>query len=58
VQLDHQSPEAFGDALVILGVGDLRLRALRDRDQILADFGSAADPTRYFDSAVVIEYLG
>jgi hypothetical protein len=53
-----ESSESFGDALVVLDDDSLRLRVVRDRGQVLADFASRSQPGRWFDSAVVMEYLG
>jgi len=48
----------FGDSSVVLVADPLRVRIVRDKGQIFADFGSAAEPNYWFDSAVVFEYLG
>ncbi len=56
--IGEEKSEAFGDALVILESGDLRVRLVRDRSQIFADLGSVADPDTWFDSTIVMEALG
>lgn len=53
----HEESEAFGDALVVLQAGDLRIRLVRDRGQVFVDFGSTADLATWFDSSVVFEFL-
>jgi hypothetical protein len=54
----EEKSEAFGDALVVLGSGDVRLRIVRDRSQIFADLGSIAEPDAWFDSTIVMQALG
>jgi hypothetical protein len=56
--IEHRESDSFGDALVVLQAGELRVRVVRDRGQVFADFGSAADPARWFDSAVVMDAMG
>jgi hypothetical protein len=56
--VEERKSEAFGDALVVLQSGDFRLRIVRDRSQIFADFGSAAEPETWFDSTIVMQALG
>ena len=53
----HDESSSFGDATVILQAGDLRLRIVRERSQLFADLGSAADPGSWFDSTVVMDCL-
>ena len=48
----------FDNALVVLESGELRVQVLRERSQLFLDIGSKAQPTCWFDSAVVIDYLG
>jgi hypothetical protein len=55
--VDHHESEAFGDALVALSAGDLRIRIVCDRGQVFADFGSVAQPDKWFDSAIVMEAM-
>lgn len=54
----EQKSEAFGDALVVLESGDVRLRIVRDRSQIFADLGSVAESDAWFDSTIVMQALG
>jgi hypothetical protein len=54
----RETPASFGNALVDLHGGSLRVRVLRERGQILAAFGSVKDPTALFDSAFVMALLG
>jgi hypothetical protein len=55
---DHRESASFGDALVVLQSGDVRARVVRDRSQLFADLGSAAEPGTWFDSAIVMDLLG
>jgi len=54
----QQQSDRFGDALVILQSGDVRLRIVRDRLQLFADLGSAAETDNWFDSTIVMQALG
>lgn len=50
--------DSFDNASVILESPELRLRVLRERSQVFADVGPVAEPGTWFDSAVVMDYLG
>lgn len=50
--------DSFGDAIVIAEIGNIRVRFVRDRSQLFADFGSVHTPDATYDSAVVFELLG
>ena len=52
-----QQGRAFGDELVEFASDDVRLRIVRDRGQVFADFGSPADVRRFFDAGVVMEHF-
>lgn len=54
----QESSTSFDNASVTLAAGELRFRVVRERSQLFVDFGSAAKPHAWFDSAVVAEYLG
>lgn len=54
----RESPAAFGNALVDLSGGSLRIRIRRERGQIFAALGSVIDPTVLFDSAILMDFLG
>lgn len=56
--VDHETSASFGNATVTLQSGELRLRVVRERSQVFVDFGSAAKPHSWFDSAVVADHLG
>ena len=56
--VEEQASETFGDALVVLWSGDVRVQIVRDRSQIFADLGAAAEPATWFDAALVMEALG
>lgn len=56
--LSHEESGSFDNAFVVLQKGDVRVRVLRERSQVFVDFGSSAEPAVWFDSAVVMEYLG
>jgi hypothetical protein len=49
---------SFDDAMVTLAARDLRVRIVRDRNQLFADFGPVAEPNSWFESAVILDYLG
>ncbi|HET9986561.1 MAG TPA: hypothetical protein VFQ38_23490 [Longimicrobiales bacterium] len=54
----QEASTSFDNAFVVLQSDDLRVRVVRERGQVFADFGSAAEPGTWFDSAVVMEHLG
>ncbi len=49
---------SFGNAVVTLHAPRLRIRVVRERGLLFADFGSSATPLTWFDSAVIMDYLG
>jgi hypothetical protein len=49
---------SFDDATVTLQAPKLRIRIVRERSLLFADFGAVSTPHSWFDSAVVIDYLG
>lgn len=55
--VNSQESKYFGDALVVLKRGFLRVRITRDRGQILVDFASSANPERWFNSYYVCRHL-
>lgn len=55
--LEHRESASFGDAVVVLQAGELRIRVVRERGQVFADFGSASNTSRWFDSAVVLDVM-
>lgn len=50
-------PKNFGDSLVILRSPSLRVRLVRDRGQVLAYVGSAADPEKWWPVTFVLEAI-
>jgi hypothetical protein len=50
--------DSFDNASVMVEGPDLRIRIVRERSQLFADFGPLAEPNTWYDSAVVIDYLG
>ncbi len=56
--VSHEESGSFDNALVVLQGGDVRVRVIRERSQVFVDFGSSSEPAVWFDSAVVMEYLG
>ncbi len=56
--LSHEESDSFDNAFVILEWRGVRVRVLRERSQVFVDFGSSVEPAVWFDSAVVMEYLG
>jgi len=56
--LDSDVSASLDDAIVTLRAPNLGLRIVRERSLLFADFGPASGPQSWFDSAVVIDYLG
>ena len=50
--------ESFDNANVELQSPGLRIRVVRERGRVFADFGPVSEPNTWFDSAVLIDYLG
>lgn len=50
--------DSFDNAIVELEGPALRLRAFRDRGQVFVDIGPKSEPGTWFDSDLVLEYLG
>jgi hypothetical protein len=55
---DSDVSTSFDDATVTLQAPKLRLRVVRERSLLFVDFGAVSTPQNWFDSAVVIDYLG
>jgi hypothetical protein len=55
---DSDVSTSFDDATVTLQAPKLRLRVVRERSLHFVDFGAVSTPQNWFDSAVVIDYLG
>lgn len=56
--VEHEESSSFDNASVVLQTGDVRVRIVRERSVVFADLGSVAEPRRWFDSSVVMDYLG
>lgn len=50
--------DSFDNANVVLESALLRIRVVRERSSLLADFGPVSEPNTWFDSTVVADYLG
>jgi hypothetical protein len=50
--------DVFDNATVVLEAPALRIRVLRERSIVVLDIGPAFEPNTWFDSAVVMDYLG
>jgi len=50
--------EWFDNAYVILEAPALRVRVLRERSIVVVGFGPTSEPGTWFDSAVLVDYLG
>jgi hypothetical protein len=53
-----ETSDSFDNGSVLLEAPDLRIRIVRERGQVFADFGPPSEPNTWFDSAVVTDYLG
>jgi hypothetical protein len=53
-----EASDSFDNASVVLQAPELRLRVVRERSQVFADIGPVAEPSTWFDSAVVMDDLG
>ena len=56
--VSDERSDAFDNALVVVEGPELRIRVVRERSQVFVDFGSVAEPAVWFDSTVVMEFLG
>lgn len=56
--VQSETADAFDNASVVLQAPALRIRVVRERSQVFIDVGPASEPGTWFDSAVVIDYLG
>jgi hypothetical protein len=55
--VESESESSFDNAFVVLQSNELRLRVLRDRGTVFLDIGSLVEPSTWFDSAVVADWL-
>jgi hypothetical protein len=55
---DQEQADSFDNASVVLHSPDLRIRLVRERGQVFADFGPSSEPNVWYDSAVIVEFLG
>lgn len=53
-----EESDSFDNASTVLQSSDFRIRVIRERGISFADFGPLAEPETWFDSAVVLDYLG
>jgi hypothetical protein len=56
--MQAETADSFDNASVVLQSKALRVRIVRERSLLFADFGPSSEPNTWFDSAVVIDYLG
>jgi hypothetical protein len=50
--------DVFDNASVVLAAPPLRIRVVRERSIVVLDVGPPSEPGMWFDSAVVMDYLG
>ena len=55
---ETESFDSFDNARVVLRSNELRVLVVRERGQILIDFGPPSEPAIWFDSDIVLEHLG
>ena len=55
--VESEAADVFDNATVTLQGPDLRVRIVRERSEVFADFGPRAEPGTWFDSAVLFDYL-
>src|SRR4051812_10415344 len=56
--VENQTGRSFDNASVTLHPPFLRLRVVRDRGRMFLDIGPPSPANTWFDSAVVVDYLG
>lgn len=56
--VQSETSPSFDNANVVLQAPALRLRVVRERGQVFLDIGPHSEPGTWFDSAVVMDYLG
>lgn len=56
--VDGEQFTSFDNASVTLAGPGIRLRIVRERSQVFADFGPPSEPQTWYDSAVVMDFLG
>lgn len=56
--VSYEQAKVFDNAMVVAQGHELRVRVVRERGEVFVDFGSTAQPAVWFDSSVVMEYLG
>ena len=56
--VESQTSDSFDNANVVLQSSALRLRVIRERSQVFLDIGPQSEAGTWFDSAVVMDYLG
>lgn len=58
VESSHYDADAFGNAVVVLAGGNLRIRMIRDRDETWADAASRLDPAHWYPLQRAIRAAG
>jgi hypothetical protein len=53
-----EEPQVFDNAYCVLASEQLRVRVLRERGVVFMDIGPVSEPGLWFDSAVLMEFLG
>lgn len=56
--VESEAAESFDNAYVVLEAPALRIRVLRERSIVVLDVGPTSEPNTWFDSAVLMDYLG
>lgn len=58
IAADQCDPEHFGDALLVLGDPEIRLRLVRDRGQLFIDVAAPGTADEWWDLPLVLEFAG
>ncbi|MCX5781291.1 MAG: hypothetical protein NT145_01095 [Elusimicrobia bacterium] len=52
-----ESPREFGNAVIVLKLGNIRMRVIKDRGQIFVDFCSPFQKNKYFDICQLVTFI-
>lgn len=56
--VESEAAESFDNAYVVLEAQELRVQVLRERSVVVLAMGPTFEPNTWFDSAVLMDYLG
>lgn len=56
--VESETAESFDNAYVVLEAPTLRVQVLRERSIVVLGVGPTSEPNTWFDSAVLMDYLG